>query len=229
MMDNLNEPSSGASDMKDELELARDSLQQLLLKTQRLQFEDGLTELLLGGFMLLGGFVLLVDTFIPIGGLKIALPALLFISGVLPLGSLHDRVKTNLPSRRIRTASGLPPASPSFWAALGLAIAVLALLALAVIQLIIRIPAYGLAFTPLLMGLFLGIVWWILGIRLKIFRLVIVGALSLFLGGILSPIVLGVESIQGYMGFVLLAVYLALAGLVLLVSGGITLRSYLRS
>jgi len=215
--------------MKADLEIAKDSLQQLLLKSQRLQFEDGLIELLLGCFMLLAGLVLLVDAYIPSGGFKIVLPALLFIGGVLALAGLHDKIKTLLSLKRIGGNSDLQPTGRGLWTALGIAITVFALMALAVIQLVIRIPDSALAFTPILMGLFLGIMWWILGIRLKIFRLVIVGALSVVLGGILSPIVLGVEFTQGYMGFILLAVFLALDGLVLLASGGITLRHYLQS
>jgi len=206
----------------------KEQLKDFILKTPQQLFKDGLTEVFLGGLMVLGGIALLLSSAFPPGFFKVTLPMLLSIGTTALLARWLEitelRLTTILPEKdtssqhhgkRTRVAQAT-------------AIVILSGLALVVILMVNKLPQNMLVWIPSLLGLVLAVVWGFFGIRLKIRRFLALAGISVLIGITLSVLVLARIWSEAGTGLFLLLIYLVLEGVSILVSGRLSLRHQLR-
>lgn len=187
-------------------------------RTWRYWYEDGVVEIAAGGIFLLLGLLFLVEGIAPAGSLPasfsaIGLPVVL-IGGMWLAGRIVAAVKARLTYPRTGYVAYSQPARARRLATGIVAVVVGALVA----GLLTRAPA-TLAWVPLLQGLIVGAALLYFGQRIGLTRFFVLALVSALAGVAASLAGLG-ESLGD-------AAYFGAMGVALLVSGGLTLRTYL--
>lgn len=189
-------------------------------KTRQYWHIDGLAELVAGGiFLFLSVYFFALSALPPNSLLNTLLQAgfaLIFIGSLL----LGKRFVTALKARLTFPRTGFVeyrlPTNRSRWISAGVAFLMAALL----VALMARTPA-SLAWMPAITGLIVAAGWLIFASRMGLPRFFLLALASLVFG-------IGL-SLTGFGDIFGLAIYYALMGLTLLLSGGLTLRSYLKN
>ena len=197
----------------------KDDINYHVQRTRQYWHVDGLAELVAGGiFILLGAYFFALATLPPSSLLNILLQAgfaLIFIGSLLLGKRLVSALKARLTFPRTGFVAYRRANGRSRWISAGLALIMAALVA----ALVATAPA-SLAWMPAITGLVVAGVWLLFASRVGLPRFFLLAIASLSFGMGLSLARLG--DIPG------LAIYYPLMGFILLLSGGLTLRSYLK-
>ncbi len=194
-------------------------LEQVRKRVYRYWYEDGLAEIATGCLFILVGLVLGAQGLAPSGSSLGAIASLAFpvavVGGVLAVRRLVNIAKERITYPRTGYVQyGRPgPRRRLLSAVLGgsMGIVVAAVLASG--------PA-SLVWLPLLQGLIIGAFWLYMGTRLDLIRFYVLAALSALIG--IAIALSGVADLWGS------AAYFGGMGVVMVVGGGLALRSYLR-
>lgn len=195
------------------------SLDRAAQRAQQYWFTDGIGELVVGGVFLFVALYFGAQAVLPedsfLGSMLPAAMLLVVVGGWLLARNLIHTLKARLTYPRTGYVAFRQPDKKRRWItllfAMGMAMLVSALFA--------RAPA-SLAWIPAISGLLIGVYWLYYANRLGLVRFYVLAAVSAIAGAAITLAGLG-ES-RG------LPLYYAIIGLALLVSGGITLRFYLR-
>lgn len=180
---------------------------------------DGIAELVMGGFFVILGLYFGAQAILPkdstMGSILYPAMLLVFVGGGLAARSLIGRLKERLTYPRTGYVAYRQPSKKRRWLTLALAFG----MAVLVSALFASAPA-SLAWIPAVMGLVIGAYWLYQGHRMEVLRFYALAALSVVVGTAIT--LAGVGETHG------LPLYYAVIGLALVVSGGLTLRTYLR-
>ena len=203
----------------------KDNFSEIARRTRRWKFEDGTTELMLGGIFFWASMYFLLQL---IPGLS---PVLIFV--ILVIGFIATIFVTDFLKRRyVYPRSGYvryQEESPrGLWKPLTLAafagLLVAALLCLALIY----DNEHALAWITTFLPTSIGLVWLIAYLYYKISRLGFLGVLSVVFGIVISPLVLGGQTTSGdFLVGVLLGLYFLVMAVSLFLSGGLAFRTFL--
>lgn len=204
----------------------KDQFSPIMRRTRRWKFEGGTTELMLGGIFFSAALYFLLQL---LPGMSPASIFLAFVIGLLGsfLGPAY------LQRRHVVPRSGYvvyKEATPrGIWKPLLLAIG--AGLAMTVLLHLVSVfdNEHALAWMTAILGVFIGLVWWIGNRNFRIRRLTYLGGFSILAGLLVSPAVLGAGFTRGSdIGGILLGSYFLLMGIAFFVSGGLAFRAFLR-
>jgi len=188
-------------------------------RAQQYWFTDGIGELAVGGVFLLVALYFGAQAVLPedsfLGSMLAPAMLLVFVGAGVIARSLIRTLKERLTYPRTGYVAYRQPDKKRRWItllfAMGMAMLVSALFASA--------PA-SLAWIPAVSGLLIGVYWLYYGHRLGLVRFYVLAALSAIMGTAIT--LAGLGEARG------LPLYYGVIGLALLVSGGFTLRLYLR-
>jgi hypothetical protein len=173
----------------------------------------------MGGFFVLLGIYFGAQAVLPedstLGSMLSPALLLVLVGGGLAARSLIGRLKERLTYPRTGYVAYRQPSKKRRWLTLALVFG----MAMLVSALFASAPA-SLAWIPAVSGLLIGAYWIYQGHRMGVLRFYTLGAFSAIAGTAITLAGLGV--VNG------LPLYYAVMGLALMVSGGLTLRSYLR-
>jgi hypothetical protein len=196
-----------------------DDLNQVAQRTRQYWFIDGLAELSLGGTFVILGLYFYLQSILPSASLilltlQVGFVVLLF--GLIFLSRyLVNKFKSDLTFPRTGYVSYKRASKKQRIISVSIAI----IIASFNIALFLSTPL-SLNWIPAITGLIVGIVWLILAVRVGLIRFYLQSILSLLLG-----VGLSLARLETYQS---LAIYYAVMGIVLLISGGVTLAKYLR-
>jgi hypothetical protein len=196
-----------------------DDLNQVSQRTRQYWFIDGLAELSVGGTFIILGLYFYLQSILPSGSLilltlQVGFVVLLF--GVIFLSRyLVNIFKSGLTFPRTGYVSYKRASKKQRIISVSITIIIASLN----IALFLSTPL-SLNWIPAITGLIVGIVWLILAVRVGLVRFYLQSILSLLLG-----VGLSLARLETYQS---LAIYYAVMGIVLLISGGVTLAKYLR-
>ena len=196
----------------------QDEVERTIQRTKRYWYEDGLVEIAAGIVLILLGLLFYVESAAAPGSLPSSLSAFGLPLVLIVGGEVARRVVRFVKERVTYPRTGYvayerPGRRPS-----GLAFVVGAAAGALVVALALSQPISR-GMIPAFQGILIGAAWAWLGYRLGVPRFVAVGVLSAVVG--LAAAYLGLGDSLGS------AVYFAALGLCLLVSGGLTLATYL--
>ena len=196
-----------------------DELEHVVQRTRQYWFADGLVELSVGGTFIILALYFYIQSILPSGSLVLlaiqaAFVFLLF--GVIFLSRyVVNKSKSHLTIPRTGYVSYNRASKKQRIVSAGFAIFIAALN----IALFLATPL-SLNWIPAITGLVVGIIWLISAFRVGLLRFYLQSILSLLLG-----VGLSLARLETYQS---LAIYYAVMGLVLILSGGLTLINYLR-
>ena len=196
-----------------------DDLNQVTRRVRQYWFADGLAELSVGGAFIVLGLYFYLQSILPSGSLvllTIQAGFVVLLFGVIFLSRYPvSKFKARLTFPRTGYVSYNRASKKQRIVSAGTAILIVALN----LALFLNTPL-SLNWIPAITGLIVGIVWLISAIRVGLIRFYLQSILSLLLG-----VGLSLARLETYQS---LAVYYAAMGIVLLISGGVTLAKYLR-
>jgi hypothetical protein len=180
---------------------------------------DGIAELVMGSFFVLMGLYFGAQAILPedsfAGSMLTPAMLLVIVGGVIVSRSLIRKLKERLTYPRTGYVAYHTPAKKRRWltaiVAFGMAMLVAALFA--------STPA-SMRWIPVISGLLIGAYWLYYGHKIGLVRFYVLAAISAVIGAAIA--FAGMQERTG------LPLYYTVMGLVLLVSGGLTLWSYLR-
>jgi len=196
-----------------------DELEHVVQRTRQYWFADGLVELSVGGTFIILALYFYIQSILPSGSLVLlaiqaAFVFLLF--GVIFLSRyVVNKSKSHLTIPRTGYVSYNRASKKQRIVSAGTAILIAALN----IALFLATPL-SLNWIPAITGLIVGFIWLISAFRVGLLRFYLQSILSLLLG-----VGLSLARFETYQS---LAIYYAVMGLVLILSGGLTLINYLR-
>ena len=195
---------------------------EIIRKTQGAQYANGLLELMLGVFMLISAMSIeLIDNPLISGAVAVL--------GILVAARFFEKLRMQVSVPRTGYARFPEEVGQGrLWnilTAIGIFIVVMGMF----IWLLYTQPDNALAWLALLVGMIIGLALLTQGLRLRLWRLVFHGILSLALGISLSPLVLGADFSPGFTGVGLMSVFFFLMGISLAVSGWIMLSRFIKS
>lgn len=205
----------------------KEQLKDFILNTPQQLFKDGLTEVFLGGLMVFGGLALLLSSAFPSGFFKFTLPMLLCVGFTALLARWLEITEVRLTSTLLIDGDLNRHPGKRTRIAQATTIVILSGLALVVILMVNKLPQNMLVWIPSLLGLLLAAVWGFFGVRLKIRRFLILAGISVLIGISLSIFVLARIWSAASTGLYLLFIYLIMEGIMILVSGRLSLRQQL--
>jgi hypothetical protein len=195
-----------------------DDLEHVVQRTRQYWFSDGLVELSIGGIFIFLGLYFFIQSILQPGSLaSLIMQAglILAIFGAIFLGRrLVNRFKSRLTYPRTGYVT-YPKASRK----LRLLIMSLVMVTMAIIVGLFLTSSVTINWVPAITGLIVSIIWLVSAVRVGLVRFYVQSLLSLLLGAGLSLLTL--ETYQS------LAIYYSGVGLVLAISGGLTLFKYL--
>ncbi|RPI33584.1 MAG: hypothetical protein EHM70_05575 [Chloroflexota bacterium] len=195
----------------------KDNLDDVVERPRRYWKEDGLAELVIGTLFLLAALLFYIQTLSAAGSIGRALIdvliPLLLVGMYLGSKRLVEMIKSRLTYPRTGYVAYRRPERKHS----RLAIAVALTATLLITGVVFAVGPQALQWIPLLDGVLLGIIFIFIGQGAV--RFSVLAAVSL-----LSGIALALQQVGGYLGH---AAFFGLAGLALIVSGGLTLWSYL--
>ena len=198
----------------------KDQFSQVARRTRRYKFANGTTELMLGGLIFWGGVSFMAKSQV--------VTAILFIVGILLIATGVDALQRKYVYPRAGYVEFRETTRGGIWKPLLAGVAGM-LVFFAASGLILAIdPEHLLAWITPLLGLFLGLVFLYCALTFKFWRLAVVSLVSFGLGLLFSPLVVPLETLEGYVGIGTMAFYFLVMGLALLVSGGLAFRAFLR-
>jgi hypothetical protein len=196
-----------------------DELEHVVQRTRQYWFSDGLAELSIGGiFIFLGAYFFVQSQLQPRSLMLIILQAgfILAIFGSIYLGRrLVSRFKSRLTYPRTGYVTYKQGSKTRRLLSIGLVLTMATL----IVGLFLT-TTIAMNWIPAITGLIVSIIWLISAARVGLIRFYVQSLLSLLLGMGLS-----LASLETYQS---LAVYYAVIGLVLILSGGLTQIRYLR-
>lgn len=194
-------------------------IDRLVQRTQRYWYEDGLVEIGFGAVCVVLGVFFFLLSQLPQDSTAYQVLNMSFPIIIIGGGALSTRLvkgfKTRVTYPRTGYVAYRRDRGRSRWAAILFSILVAAIVAV----LFVTAPV-SLAWLPAVTGGLIGLVLFIIGLRLGLLRTQSQGAASLLLGVGIS--LAGIGDNPG------LGVYYSLFGLLLLLTGGMALRAYLR-
>ena len=194
-------------------------LNQVAQRTRQYWFIDGLTELSVGGTFVILGLYFYFQSILPSASLillTLQMGFVVLLFGVIFLSRyLVNKFKSGLTFPRTGYVSYKRASKKQRIISVSIAIIIASL----IIALFLSTPL-SLNWIPAITGLIVGIVWLILAVRVGLIRFYLQSILSLLLG-----VGLSLARLETYQS---LAIYYAVMGIVLLISGGVTLAKYLR-
>ena len=180
---------------------------------------DGIAELVMGGFFVLLGLYFGAQAVLPedstMGSMLSPAMLLVFVVGGLTARTLIRRLKERLTYPRTGYVAYRQPSKKRRWLTLGVAFG----MAMLVSSLFASSPA-SLAWIPAVSGLLIGAYWVYQGHRMGVLRFYALAAISAIVGTAIT--LAGVGETLGT------PVFYIVLGLALIVTGGLTLLSYLR-
>ncbi len=192
---------------------------QVTRRTRQYWFVDGFAELSVGGLFITLGLYFYLQTILPPESLVLFIlqaGLVVFLVGAIFLSRyIVSKLKSRVTFPRTGYVSYKRASNKQRIVSAGLATIVASLN----VALFITTPL-SLNWLPAISGLIVGILWLISAIRIGLLRFYLQSILAMLLGVGLS--LLRLETYQG------LAIFYAILGLVLLLSGGVTLAKYLR-
>lgn len=204
--------------MEGELRM-KTEIDQAVKRTQQYWYEDGLVELSFGGMCVVLGIYFLVLSRLPEDSTAYQMLNMAFPLIIIGGGALAGRIVKSLKNRVTFPRTGFvayrrESGRSRMWAI------VFSILVGAIVAVMFVTAPVSLAWMPAVSGGLIGLVLFILGTRLGLGRVQALGGGSILLG-------LGI-SLAGAGDTLGLGVYYSLFGLLVMVSGWLALRSYLR-
>ena len=196
-----------------------DNIDYVVQRIRQYWFSDGIVELSVGGLFLILGVYFYLQSTLPTGsfllvGLQVGLVFLLF--GAIFLNRyLVDKLKSRLIFPRTGYVSYMRASKKQRLVSIGIVCIIAAINA----ALFLTTPL-SIYWVPSITGLIVGSLWLISAFRVGLLRFYLQSILAFLLGVILS-----LSNLEIYLG---LALFYAILGCVLVLSGGWTLAAYLR-
>lgn len=197
----------------------KNDLDQTLQRTKQYWYTDGLNEIAIGAIFLLLSLYFLLEVFLPPKSLLATLLTASFVLIIAGGGLLAGRVVNEIKTRLTYPRTGYV----AYRQARGsqrLFLALIAMLMASLITMLIASTPASRAWIPALTGFIIGAMWLFAGYKIGITRFYLLAAVSSLLGAGISLVGLG--EILGA------AVFYGLMSLAMIISGGLTLGSYLR-
>jgi xanthosine utilization system XapX-like protein len=198
----------------------------IMRRTRRWKFEGGTTELMLGGIFLCGALYFLLQLIPSIPPALIFLVFLFLLIGTLIVPAVLQRRLVYPRSGYVQYKETSPR---GIWKPLLLAAGAGVLMAIFFTLVLVYDHSHAIAWVTAILGLFLGLIWIIGDFTFKIHRLTFLDIFSILLGLLVSPVVLGTGPTRGdELGGILLGAYFPVIGIAFFITGGLTLRKFLR-
>jgi hypothetical protein len=194
-------------------------IDQTMQRTKQYWYVDGLNEMSFGGICLVLAVYFFASTFLPAGSVIAEFLNMFFVLILVGSGLLANRVVNSLKARLTYPRTGFV-AYRQATRSHRLVLAGVALLTSSLLASMLAASPRSLAWMPTITGLLMGAVWLLMGFRIGLVRFYLLALSSILIGSGVS--IAGLENILG------LAMYYSLMGLAMFLSGGLTLRSYLR-
>lgn len=198
----------------------KDPIRKTIQRTQQYWYVDGLTELAFAGLCLLLGIYFLAESVLPTESLLYQVLdisfVLLIVGGSLLLNRLVKILKERITYPRTGYVSYIQPKPGRRWV-----LALAAFLLSSGLAGLLSLSTESQTWMPALTGLAIAVVWLYVAYKIGLTRFILLGLTSFILGG--AIVLLGVGGIPG------LAIFYSTFGVAMLVSGGVTLRSYLQN
>jgi hypothetical protein len=198
----------------------KDQFSDVARRTRRYKFASGTTELMLGGFLFWGGISFLAKSQ--------AVTAIVFILGVILIARGVEALQRKYVYPRAGYVQFRETTRRGMWKPLLAGLAGMLVFTAAFWLILTLDPEHLLAWVTPLLGLLLGLVYLATALFFKFWRLAVVGLVSLGTGLLLSPLVVPLDRLEGYVGIGTMAFYFLVLGLALMISGGLAFRSFLR-
>jgi hypothetical protein len=196
-----------------------DGLKKIQERTTQYWYSDGLYELAFGALCLVLALYLLAQALLPKDTIFYPLLISSFVLIILGSGFLLARminvVKTRLTYPRTGYVAYQSKPRRTRWISFLLGMGIAAMMSILVVKDLI-----SLSMLPAITGLAFALVMLLLGFRTGLARFPLIGLAALLIGGVLS--VLGIGDNLG------LSIFYGCIGLIFVLSGGCTLRSYLK-
>ena len=198
----------------------KDKFSQFAQRTRRWKFEDGSTELLLGGILLVAGIAMQMQTVVWMG--VVFLPGLLLVTGLVEmLKRRYVYPRAGFVEYRETTRKGM-------WKPLMISTLVTAVWTATFTIMLNYNEDLALAWTTPILGFFIGMILASNALWMRLFRLVLVGLISIATGFLISPLVVPPEIMDDFFGLGTMGFYFLAMALVFCISGGCTFRLFLR-
>lgn len=196
-----------------------DDMNQVVKRTRQYWFSDGIVELSIGGlFVILGVYFYLQSILVP-GSLALLALQIGFLFVLIGLTFISrfliNKIKTRLTTPRTGYVSYKPASKKQRITSL----VIVLLIALANVILFLSTPL-SMNWIPTITGVLVGTLWLISAFRVSLLRFYLQAILAFLLGGTLS-----LANLELYQS---LALFYGILGVILSLSGGITLARYLR-
>lgn len=196
-----------------------DDMNQVVKRTRQYWFSDGIVELSIGGlFVILGVYFYLQSILVP-GSLALLALQIGFLFVLIGLTFISrfliNKIKTRLTTPRTGYVSYKPASKKQRITSL----VIVLLIALANVILFLSTPL-SMNWIPTITGVLVGTLWLISAFRVSLLRFYLQATLAFLLGGTLS-----LANLELYQS---LALFYGILGVILSLSGGITLARYLR-
>ncbi|MEW5827420.1 MAG: hypothetical protein AB1846_00905 [Chloroflexota bacterium] len=185
------------------------------------RFADGLVELMLGIFMLIAAMALELVGEPLISGL-------VAMAGIFAAAKFFERLQAQLSESRAGSQRPGQGGKSRLWDFVAAVLVVVAVLSMSFWFLDTRLNSLA-AWLGLMVGAAVGLALLAWGLRLRLWRAVVQGVVSILLGGLLSPLVLGPGPSSGPTGVGLMSVYFFGMGISLSLGGWIGLNRFVKS
>lgn len=199
----------------------KDQFSRISGRVRRWKFEAGVTELMLGGIFFSGGLALALPR-------TPTLALVIFVPGICLTGALVQFLERRYVYPRIGYVEYRENIGKGLGRLLLMMLASLIVLGGILALLFEYQLETALAWVPPLLAFYVGVVMLPYALQMKLRRLTLLGLISIALGLILSPLLLGAARTGGLFALGSLSFYLLAMGLVFLFSGAWTFRTFLR-
>lgn len=192
---------------------------QAMQRTKQYWYVDGLNEMSFGGICLILAVFFFASALLTEGSPLAEFLNMLFVLVLVGSGLLASRVVNFIKMRLTYPRTGFVTYRQATRSH-RLVLAGVALLTSSLLASMLAASSRSLAWMPTITGLLMGAVWLLMGFRIGLVRFYLLALSSILIGSGVS--IAGLENILG------LAMYYSLMGLAMFLSGGLTLRRYLR-
>jgi hypothetical protein len=193
-------------------------LDQVTRRTRQYWFVDGLAELSVGGTFVVLGLYFYLQSILPEGSLLLFILQAGFVILLIGVIFLSRYIVRRLKSRLTFPLTGYVSYKRASNKQRVVSAGLATIIASLNVALFMTTPL-SLNWIPAITGLIVGIIWLISAIRVGLIRFYLQSILSLLLG-----VALSLARLETYQS---LAIYYTVMGIVLLISGGVTLAKYL--
>jgi hypothetical protein len=204
----------------------KDRITHIMQQTRRWKFEDGTTELFLGGIFLLSALYFLLQLIPSLSPTVIPILLILgFIFIVIGTRWLERRYVYPRAGYVVYYETTLRGA----WKPFSIGVFSAVLMAVLFYVALIYDHDHAFAWATSFMAIFIGMIWILNSLNIKLVRLIWIGSFSVLIGITFLPFFLGSRFVDNDLsGGLLMASYFLVMSIALIISGSLAFRSFLR-